>query len=31
VFPGGHFYLNPQFENVMLTITRQLMEWTAVS
>ncbi len=31
VFPGGHFYLNPQFENVMRAITRQLVEWTAVA
>lgn len=28
VFPGGHFYLNEQFETVMRTITRQLAEWT---
>jgi surfactin synthase thioesterase subunit len=28
VFPGGHFYLNDQFDAVMRTITRQLLVWT---
>lgn len=27
VFPGGHFYLNEQFDTVMRTITHQLGEW----
>ena len=28
IFPGGHFYLNEQFDIVMRAITHQLREWT---
>src|SRR5262245_10042220 len=29
VFPGGHFYLEPQAQNVMTTIVREVGEWSA--